>query len=147
MHIVYLENLKQIPFCIHTHIHSLRIYNDRSRRCILMHSQQQSKEARLRFWSFFQRKRKSEDLEKFVLLSWKRSGSNLLSRILHLHPEIIMHNELFNPIDIFTNHPRGLLLGDSHADKWSDLARDLHPKPFLEHIWSGCFANGTKIKS
>ena len=58
-----------------------------------------------------------------------------------------MHNELFNPIDIFTYHPRGLLLGDSHADNWSYLARDLYPKPFLEQIWSGCFANGTKIKS
>jgi hypothetical protein len=93
----------------------------------LMLRQPQSKEARLRFWSLFQRKKKPEDLEKFVLLSWKRSGSNLLSGILHLHPEIIMHNELFNPIDIFTYHPRGLLLGDSHADNWSYLARDLHP--------------------
>jgi hypothetical protein len=113
----------------------------------LMLSQPQSKEARLRFWSFFQRKKKPKDLEKFVLLSWKRSGSNLCSGILYLHPEIIMQNELFNPIDIFTCHPRALLLGDSHADKWWYLARNLHPKPFLEQIRSGCVANGTKIKS
>jgi len=33
-HIVCLENLKQIPFRIHTHTHSSRLYNDRSRRCI-----------------------------------------------------------------------------------------------------------------
>ena len=58
----------------------------------IMLSQPQSKEARLRFWSFFQSTKKPEDLDRFVLLSWKRSGSNLLSGILHLHPEIIMHN-------------------------------------------------------
>ena len=112
----------------------------------LMLSQPQSKEARMRFWSFFQRKKKPEDLEKFVLLSWKCSGSNLLSGILHLHPEIIMHNELFNPIDIFTYHPRALFTGESHTDKWTYLARDLYPKDFLQRIWSGCCQDGTKIK-
>jgi hypothetical protein len=112
----------------------------------IMLSQPQSKEARLRFWSFFQITKKPEDLDRFVLLSWKRSGSNLLSGILHLHPEIIMHDELFNPTDIFTYHPKALLHGDSYAKKWSYLARDLHPKLFLQHIWSGCFVDGTKLK-
>lgn len=124
----------------------------------LMLSQPQSKEARLRFWSIFRRKSKPDDLEKFVLLSWKRSGSNLLSGILHLHPEIIMHNELFNPIDIFTYYPTALMVrnddgagGESDlpsgekAKKWSYLSRDLHPVHFLEHIWSGCYADGVKI--
>ena len=37
----------------------------------------------------------------FVVMAWKRTGSNLLCGILYHHPEIIMHNELFNTIDIF----------------------------------------------
>eukprot|EP00535_Pseudo-nitzschia_heimii_P011543 CAMPEP_0197195790 /NCGR_PEP_ID=MMETSP1423-20130617/31852_1 /TAXON_ID=476441 /ORGANISM="Pseudo-nitzschia heimii, Strain UNC1101" /LENGTH=51 /DNA_ID=CAMNT_0042649527 /DNA_START=29 /DNA_END=180 /DNA_ORIENTATION=- len=49
-----------------------------------------------------------------------------------------MHNELFNPIDVFTYHPGGLLRSDdSRSDRWTYLARDLDPGAFLEHIWSG----------
>jgi len=70
---------------------------------------------------------------RFVVLSWKRTGSNLLCGILHNHPEIIMHNELFNPIDIFTYHPavfqRGL--------QWTVLTRDIFPEDFLEFVWTG----------
>ena len=59
-----------------------------------------------------------DDATRFVVLSWKRTGSNLLCGILHLHPEITMHNELFNPIDIFTYHPSFLKI---HRDE-DDLA-------------------------
>ena len=51
---------------------------------------------------------KTETTTRFVVLSWKRTGSNLLCGILHHHPQICMHNELFNPIDIFTYHPKAL---------------------------------------
>jgi hypothetical protein len=40
----------------------------------------------------------------FVVLSHKRSGSNLLCGICHLHPEILMHNELFNARQPFSYH-------------------------------------------
>lgn len=103
-----------------------------------------------------------------VLTSRKRTGSNLFCGkskyyvrgedfrrislqtylgILHNHPEIIMHNELFNQIDIFSYHPKALERkeGDSES-KWNFLSRDLWPEVFLEHIWSGQYSNGGKIK-
>ena len=109
-------------------------------------------------------------MTRFVVLSWKRTGSNLLCGILHRHPEICMHNELFNPIDIFTYHPKELLSpeeppipspppsdggnGNNAAETppsppaapaWSVLTRDLFPDRFLEYVWD----NGTvrRIKS
>ena len=67
----------------------------------------------------------------FVVLAWKRTGSNLLCGILYHHPEIIMHNELFNTIDIFTYYPELL-----DPKRWSVLTRDLHPEQFLLELWS-----------
>lgn len=85
--------------------------------------------------------------QRFVVLSWKRTGSNLLCGMLHHHPEITMHNELFNTIDIFTYHPRVTERSDGpEGNYWSVLGRDLWPLHFLEHIWSGHFADGCKIK-
>ena len=98
---------------------------------------------------------KKDEVQRFVVLSWKRTGSNLLCGILHLHPQICMHNELFNPIDIFTYHP--FILNKSsvtileHDDvvldagpvpsggggggRWTVQIRDLYPESFLEYIW------------
>mmetsp|Transcript_5205 Transcript_5205/g.15151 ORF Transcript_5205/g.15151 Transcript_5205/m.15151 type:complete len:1022 (+) Transcript_5205:39-3104(+) len=78
----------------------------------------------------------TDQVAKFVVLSWKRTGSNLLCGILHHHPEICMHNELYNPIDIFTYHPKVLLLDDDMSGaSWSTLTRDLMPSEFMEYIW------------
>jgi hypothetical protein len=74
-----------------------------------------------------------EEITRFVVLSWKRTGSNLLCGIIHLHPEICMHNELFNPIDIFTYHPK--VLNKPGEGRWTVQTRDLYPVQFLEHIW------------
>lgn len=91
--------------------------------------------------------RKKQDHQKFVVLSWKRTGSNLLCGILHNHPEILMHNELFNPIEIFTYHPDSLIIDSENQDKkWTFLGRDLWPSVFLEHIWTGRHVDGSKIK-
>ena len=79
----------------------------------LMISKPRSKESRQRFAALLRKKKKPDELQKFVVLSWKQSGSNLLCGILHNHREIIMHNELFNPIDIFTYYPTALLRGES----------------------------------
>lgn len=80
---------------------------------------------------------------RFAVLSWKRTGSNLLCGILYNHPEIIMHNELFNPIDIFTYYPKSLNPPPPDGDecqappRWTPLIRDLFPNDFLDFIWSG----------
>lgn len=83
----------------------------------------------------------------FVVLSWKRTGSNLLCGILHLHPEITMHNELFNPIDIFTYHPSFKNI-DKKTPLWTVLTRDLFPANFLDFVWTGMYADHkTPIKA
>jgi glycosyltransferase involved in cell wall biosynthesis len=83
---------------------------------------------------------------RFVVLSWKRTGSNLLCGILYNHPEIIMHNELFNPIDIFTYYPKYLNppIEESQPPRWTPLIRDLFPNDFLEFIWSGKKCGGNE---
>lgn len=76
-----------------------------------------------------------KEATRFVVLAWKRTGSNLLCGILYHHPEIIMHNELFNTIDIFTYYPELL-----DPKRWSVLTRDLYPVEFLHELWDS--ANG-----
>lgn len=86
---------------------------------------------------------------RFVVLSWKRTGSNLFCGMLHFHPEICMHNELFNPIDIFTYHPQ--IFKDKNSKvydiddddrykhcglQYTTQVRDLYPVEFLEFIWN-----------
>jgi len=100
-----------------------------------------SKDARARLKAVFQKQK--YDKTRFAVLSWKRSGSNLLCGILHHHPEITMHNELFNPIDIFTYHPKAMVRNEE-GDRWTTLGRDLYPDGFLEHIWSGKLAENGK---
>lgn len=124
-----------------------------------------SKDRRKRFLAHFAR-HGQQDATRFVVLSWKRTGSNLLCGILHHHNEIIMHNELFNPIDIFTYHPHLLL---SHRQRrqqqpqasgagspeataatqatagWTVMTRDLFPGDFLDFIWSGKIANSEAL--
>jgi len=80
----------------------------------------------------------TDQVTKFVVLSWKRTGSNLLCGILHHHPEICMHNELYNPIDIFTYHPYAFELDneDFSGASWSTLTRDLFPSDFMEYVWN-----------
>jgi glycosyltransferase involved in cell wall biosynthesis/LPS sulfotransferase NodH len=84
---------------------------------------------------------RSTGATRFVVLSWKRTGSNLLCGILHNHPNILMHNELFNPIDIFTYHPHIFESTNKQNEqndrrRWTVLTRDLFPEDFLRFIWS-----------
>ena len=101
---------------------------------------------RKRLLGAFQQKRFPKDINRFVVLAWKRTGSNLLCGILYNHPEILMHNELFNPIDIFTYYPNSLQLGEELGHGWNFRSRDLLPIDFLTHIWAGKLFDGTKIK-
>jgi hypothetical protein len=81
-----------------------------------------------------------EEPTPFVVLSWKRTGSNLLCGYFHMHPEILMHNELFNPIDIFTYFP------NTFKKQWTVLTRDLFPGRFLDYVYTGRNENGSLIK-
>ena len=49
-------------------------------------------------------KDEKKDPQKFVVLCWRRTGSNWLCGMLYQHPEIFMHNELFNPVSIHSYH-------------------------------------------
>lgn len=106
-----------------------------------------SKDARKRVAAMFRRAigTRGHDFNRFVVLSWKRSGSNLLCGILFNHPEIAMHNELFNPIDIFTYYQNSLFRNEEN-DRWTPLGRNLYPEAFLEHIWTGRDISGELIK-
>ena len=105
-----------------------------------------SKDRKKRFLAHFIR---PSSHTRFVVLSWKRTGSNLLCGILFNHPEIVMHNELFNPIDIFTYYPE--VFSGQREDyvnsppRWTVMTRDLFPYDFLEYIWSGLLPNGKEI--
>jgi hypothetical protein len=99
-----------------------------------------SRERRKRLEAHFQTKKEGE-ATRFVVLSWKRTGSNLLCGILFNHPEITMHNELLNPIDIFSYYPTAFRPGPNQKRLWSVLTRDLFPIDFLEFIWSGTMAS------
>jgi hypothetical protein len=96
-----------------------------------------SKDRRKRLFAHFT-DNGTDEVPKFVVLSWKRTGSNLLCGILHNHPEICMHNELYNPIDIFTNHPNAFELDkeDYSGASWSTLTRDLFPSDCMEYVWN-----------
>ncbi|CAB9513560.1 3-beta hydroxysteroid dehydrogenase/isomerase family [Seminavis robusta] len=104
-----------------------------------------SKEAWARLSALLKLKKTRYDCTRFVVLSWKRTGSNLLCGILFNHPEIVMHNELFNPIDIFTYYQR-ILWRNEDGDRWNTLGRDLYPEAFLEHLWTGKDVSGCPIK-
>ena len=67
--------------------------------------------------------------QKFVIISYPRTGSNLLCSLLDSHPDILCHLEIFHQEAIF-------LSGDSRALKEFDLVkRDADPLRFLGMIW------------
>ena len=46
----------------------------------------------------------AQGVQPFVIICHQRSGSNLLCGLLNEHPQIAMHNELFNGKNIYTYH-------------------------------------------
>jgi len=69
---------------------------------------------------------------RFVILAAPRTGSNLLCTLLHSHPEILCHHELFNPNGVFYALP----LRDSEFNLGSMAFRDQQPDAFLNKVWS-----------
>lgn len=69
---------------------------------------------------------------RFVILAAPRSGSNLLCTMLHSHPDVLCHHEVFNPDGIFVAVP----LRDSDFSLGTMAQRDIDPIGFLASLWS-----------
>lgn len=68
---------------------------------------------------------------RFVVLSARRAGSNMLCTILGAHPQVLCHHELFNPRGIFV-----ALELRGRAPAWELAARDADPLGFLAQVWA-----------
>jgi len=68
---------------------------------------------------------------RFVILAAPRTGSNMLCTILDSHPQILCHNEMFNPGGVF--YALGLRDGSLNVGTLEDRSRD--PLEFLQRIW------------
>ncbi len=64
----------------------------------------------------------------FVVLAYQRTGSNLLCGILHNHPQVLMHNEVFNDVKIFSYLD---CLSTDCSWKWNIFSRDRDPVGFV----------------
>ena len=62
---------------------------------------------------------------RFILLCYRRTGSNLISGMLFNHPEILMHNEIFNENAVHSYYKKQVL--DAN---WDYEGRDVNPAGF-----------------
>lgn len=74
-----------------------------------------------------------EDPQPFVILTFQRTGSNLLCGKLHSHSEIIMHNEIFNSAKIWTYQTEDIQNDPSF--RWNTVSRAENPAGFLDDIY------------
>ncbi|CAB9518602.1 3-beta hydroxysteroid dehydrogenase/isomerase family [Seminavis robusta] len=68
---------------------------------------------------------------RFVVLCFRRTGSNWLCGMLFNHEEILMHNELFNENGVHTYYKSDVL-----ANNWDYEGRDVNPSGFLDFMFS-----------
>lgn len=73
----------------------------------------------------------AEVARRFVILSARRSGSNLLCTLIDSHPDALCHHELFNPRGIFT----ALDLRDTPTPLHDIAARERDPAAYLTQVW------------
>lgn len=84
--------------------------------------------------------------ERFVIFNFPRSGSNLLCTMLNQHPEILCHQEVFNPLKIYYSKDFHLLFDkdestiqddffDGKAGLGSKRQRDFKPEHFVTQLW------------
>ena len=88
----------------------------------------------------FHRTRDRDAPQRFLVLCWRRTGSNWLCGMLHNHPEVLMHNELFNESAIHTYHQE--MLG-----KWTYESRDIVPTKFLRFIYHDFRDTSSKVRA
>ena len=68
---------------------------------------------------------------RFVVLAWQRTGSNLLCGLLHNHPDVFMHNEIFHSRAIHTYHTDRL-----EEWGWTVARRDADRKAFTSSVFA-----------
>jgi LPS sulfotransferase NodH len=73
----------------------------------------------------------ADTTRRFVILSARRSGSNLLCTLIDSHPDALCHHELFNPRGIFT----ALDLRDIATPLHDIAARERDPVAYLAQVW------------
>lgn len=73
----------------------------------------------------------ADTARRFVILSARRSGSNLLCTLIDSHPDALCHHELFNPRGIFT----ALDLRDTATPLHDIAARERDPVAYLAQVW------------
>lgn len=73
----------------------------------------------------------TETSRRFVILSARRSGSNLLCTLIDSHPDALCHHELFNPHGIFT----ALDLRDTATPLHDIAARERDSLAYLAQVW------------
>lgn len=73
----------------------------------------------------------TEATRRFVILSARRSGSNLLCTLIDSHPDALCHHELFNPHGAFT----ALDLRDTPTPLHDIAARERDPTAYLAQVW------------
>lgn len=73
----------------------------------------------------------AEAARRFVILSARRSGSNLLCTLIDSHPDALCHHELFNPRGVFT----ALDLRDTPTPLHDIAARERDPIAYLAQVW------------
>ncbi len=73
----------------------------------------------------------ADTARRFVIVSARRSGSNLLCTLIDSHPDALCHHELFNPRGIFT----ALDLRDTATPLHDIAARERDPVAYLAQVW------------
>jgi LPS sulfotransferase NodH len=73
----------------------------------------------------------ADTTQRFVILSARRSGSNLLCTLIDSHPDALCHHELFNPRGIFT----ALDLRDTATPLHDIATRERDPVAYLAQVW------------
>lgn len=84
--------------------------------------------------------------ERFVIFNFPRSGSNFLCTMLNQHPDILCHQEVFNPLRIYYSKNFHTLSSEEGSISQEDLflgkvglgskwQRDIDPEKFLIKLW------------
>ena len=70
-------------------------------------------------------------MQRFIILAAQRTGSNMLCTLLHSHPDVLCHHEIFNPDKIITALP----LRDTEFSLGSMEERKADPIEFMDRVW------------
>ena len=74
--------------------------------------------------------------QPFVVLAYQRTGSNLLCGMLHNHPDIYMHSEVFNEAKIYSySNQNESVEPDAEWDAWDIFKRNQTPRKFLVDLF------------